>query len=186
MNEIIRITQALDFAARKHIDQRRKGERAEPYINHLAEVANMLAVATGGEDVNLVIAGLLHDSIEDQQVPYAELAGLFGNDVANLVREVTDDKSLDKAVRKQLQVETAPKKSVRAKMLKIADKTSNLRAILTSPPDWPAERKAEYFRWSRRVVAGCGGTNAALEADFAAEYTKGVAAGIVEVDVRTA
>jgi hypothetical protein len=90
---------------------------------------------------------------------------------------VTDDKKLPKEVRKRLQVETAPKKSARAKMLKIADKTSNLRAILASPPDWPLERKREYFAWASRVVEGCRGVSAELEAMFDAAHQRGVEAG---------
>ncbi len=85
--------------------------------------------------------------------------------------EVTDDKSLEKAVRKRRQVETAPSKSDRAKMIKIADKTSNLRSIAASPPkDWSAERQREYFKWANKVVAGCRGVNAKLEGWFDGAY----------------
>ncbi len=176
MNEaVLLIARALDFAARKHVDQRRKGEAEEPYINHLAEVANLLAEATGGEDAVLVAAGLLHDTIEDVGVTHAELAQAFGPEVADLVREVTDDKSLPKQERKRLQVEHAPHKSRRARQLKIADKTSNLRAIRNSPPrDWDEERKREYFDWAKRVVDGCRGVNARLEAAFDEAWKAGV------------
>lgn len=174
--EILLIARALDFAARKHVDQRRKGLAAEPYVNHLSEVARLLAEATDGDDANLVAAGLLHDTIEDQGVKHEELAEAFGRDVADLVMEVTDDKSLEKDERKRLQVEHAPHKSARAKMLKIADKTANLRAIHDSPPtDWSTDRKREYFDWARRVVAGCRGVNARLEKAFDEAWTAGIA-----------
>jgi len=175
MNEdTLLIARALDFAARKHVHQRRKGVDKEPYVNHLAEVARLLAEATDGADANLVAAGLLHDTIEDQGVRYEELVEAFGRDIADLVREVTDDKNLEKAERKRLQVEHAPHKSERARMLKIADKTSNLRAIRNSPPaDWSAERKREYFDWAGRVVAGCRGVNDRLEAAFDAAWKQG-------------
>lgn len=172
--DLVQITRALDYAAKKHVSQRRKGEAQEPYINHLAEVAHLLADATGGNDANLVIAGLLHDCIEDQGVTYDELVELFGTDVAGLVREVTDDKSLLKAERKRLQVEHAPHASARARMLKIADKTSNLRAMLVSPPSgWDEQRKRDYFAWAQAVVAGCRGINAFLEAQFDEAYRNG-------------
>ena len=172
--DIVQVTRALDYAARKHVSQRRKGEAQEPYINHLAEVAHLLAEATGGGDSNLVIAGLLHDCIEDQGVTYEELVELFGDDVADLVRDVTDDKTLLKAERKRLQVELAPHKSDRAKMLKIADKTSNLRAIAVSPPSgWDEQRKRDYFAWAQAVVAGCRGVNYFLEAKFDEAYRNG-------------
>ena len=124
-----------------HVHDRRKGAAEEPYINHLLEVASLVAEATDGQDPHLVIAALLHDAIEDQEVPREMIADSFGEDVAALVQEVTDDKSLDKAVRKRKQVETASKKSPRAKTLKLADKISNLRAITASPPpDWSIKR----------------------------------------------
>ena len=170
-NAVLHLTKALDFAARKHIDQRRKGEREEPYINHLAEVARLLADATDGDDLDLVLAGLLHDTVEDTKTTHDELVSEFGAVVADLVSEVTDDKSLEKAVRKRRQVETAPDKSDRAKMIKIADKTSNLRSIAASPPkDWSTERQREYFEWAREVVAGCRGVNDTLEEWFDEAY----------------
>jgi hypothetical protein len=87
----------------------------------------------------------------------------FGTDVADLVAEVTDDKTLAKGERKKRQVESAHKKSDRAKILKLADKTSNLRALVTSPaPDWSVRRKIEYIDWARKVVRGLRGANAAL------------------------
>jgi (p)ppGpp synthase/HD superfamily hydrolase len=171
--DVLLLAQALDFAARKHATHRRKGARAEPYINHLAEVATLLAEATGGRDPALVVAGLLHDTIEDTKTTKAELTRLFGAKVAALVAEVSDDTSLAKAVRKRRQVETAPRKSRRAKMLKLADKTSNLRALAESPPkDWPLARRRGYVRWAHAVAAGCRGVNPALEAWFDEAYER--------------
>ena len=99
---------------------------------------------------------------------------LFGADVAELVRDVTDDKTLLKTERKRLQVEEAPHKSDRAKMLKIADKTSNLRAMAVSPPSgWNEQRKRDYFAWALAVVAGCRGVNSFLEAKIDQSYRNG-------------
>ncbi|TSA40731.1 MAG: bifunctional (p)ppGpp synthetase/guanosine-3',5'-bis(diphosphate) 3'-pyrophosphohydrolase [Betaproteobacteria bacterium] len=174
MNDIVRIAQALDFAARKHVHHRRKGLAAEPYINHLAEVALLLAEATGGKDTELVMAGLLHDCIEDQGVRFEDLAERFGADVAGLVAEVTDDKLLEKAERKRLQVAHAPHKSDRARMLKIADKISNLHSMKSSPPKhWDEQRRGEYFEWAHAVVAGCRGVSAFLDARFDEAYRSG-------------
>ena len=173
---LVDLARAFDFAARRHVHQRRKGEAAEPYINHLAEVAALLAEATGGDDPVLLVASLLHDTIEDQDVTRAEIAASFGDEVASLVVEVTDDKSLPKIERKRLQVENAPKKTERAKLLKLADKTSNLRAIANSPPAWPLQRQREYVDWAERVVAGCRGVNAQLERAFDAAAAQARAA----------
>jgi (p)ppGpp synthase/HD superfamily hydrolase len=136
----IAILRAAEAAARWHADQKSKGTSGSPYINHLLEVASLVAEATGAKDPNLVVAALLHDAIEDQNVERDEIARRFGHDVAALVEEVTDDKSLTSKERKRLQV-TAPRKSRRAKILKLADKVSNLRSITNDPPDWPAKRR---------------------------------------------
>jgi (p)ppGpp synthase/HD superfamily hydrolase len=171
------LMRALDFAARKHRDQRRKGADAEPYINHPAEVARLVADATEGADPACALAALLHDTIEDTETTREELAREFGEEVAAIVVEVTDDKRLPKAERKRLQVENAPHKSARAKLIKIADKTSNLRAITASPPvTWDDRRKREYFRWAARVVDGCRGVNPRLEAAFDEAHRAGLEA----------
>jgi len=164
---LVLLARAADYAARQHSAQRRKGETAEPYINHLTEVAALLAEATGGDDVVLLMGGLLHDTLEDTDTTYEDLAERFGPDVASLVAEVTDDKSLPKEERKSLQIEKTPGKSRRAKLLKLADKTSNLRSLVYSPPKgWTAERLRDYVRWAEAVVHSCRGLNSRLEAGF--------------------
>ncbi len=173
----MRFAKALDFAARKHVNQRRKGAAAEPYINHLSEVTRLLAEATGGRDTELVLCGLLHDAIEDTDTSLEELAAEFGLEVANVVAEVSDDKSLPKAERKRLQVEHAAVISARAKMVKLADKTSNLRALIDSPPaDWDLARKREYVTWARAVADGCRGVNPDLERWFDDAWRRGMRA----------
>jgi len=162
--DLLLVARASDFAARRHINQRRKGVAGEPYLNHLVEVAALLAEATHGDDAALLAAGLLHDTLEDTPTKYEELESLFGADIAALVAEVTDDKSLPKAERKRRQVVNTPTKSVRARLIKLADKTSNLRALVSTPPaDWDMARIAEYIEWAEKVAAGCRGLNETLE-----------------------
>ena len=138
-------------------------------------MSRLLAAATEGGDVVLVLAGLLHDTIEDTETTLDELEAEFGHEVAELVAEVSDDKTLEKAERKRLQIEKAPAKSDRAKMLKLADKTSNLHSIIHSPPvDWSPERKREYFKWAGEVVVGCRGVNEYLEKEFDRTWRRGM------------
>jgi (p)ppGpp synthase/HD superfamily hydrolase len=161
------VTCAARFAAEKHADQRRKGMRRLPYINHLAEVADLLAEATAGNDAVLIAAGFLHDTIEDTATTADELKSLFDADILSLVLEVTDDKSLPKLERKRLQIEMTPKKSRRAKLLKIADATSNVRTLEIDPPtDWDTDRMLDYIVWAEQVIASCRGLNAFLEKAF--------------------
>jgi (p)ppGpp synthase/HD superfamily hydrolase len=175
--DVVAVARALDFAARKHSGQRRKGKAAEPYVNHLADVARMVAEATEGKDTVAVVAALLHDTIEDTATTREELEREFGAEVAALVAEVTDDKTLSKAERKRLQVKSAPGKSARAKMIKLADKTSNLRSITASAPvGWDWQRQRDYFDWAARVAAGCRGVNPTLERWFDEASAEGVAA----------
>ncbi len=166
-----RILAAAQFAAEKHVQQKRKGAAQEPYINHLVEVAHLIAGSSDTLDTELVMAGFLHDTVEDTDVTQDELVRLFGNDVAGLVAEVTDDKSLPKTERKALQVKNAVKKSPRAQTLKLADKISNLRSILASPPaDWSLERRRQYFDWAKQVVDGLTAPNPRLKAEFDRVY----------------
>src|SRR5256885_2273107 len=133
-SDLVLLVRAADYAARQHIAQRRKGETAEPYINHLTEVAALLAEATSGEDVILLAGGLLHDTLEDTGTTYEDLVQRFGPEVAALVAEVTDDKLLRKEERKRLQIEKTPGKSRRAKLPKLTAQTSNLRSLVQRPP----------------------------------------------------
>ncbi len=167
MNPVLTLAEAYHFAAAKHVGQRRKGVAAEPYVNHLTEVAELAARATGGEDVEVIVAAVLHDTVEDTETSFAEIGARFGARVAALVAEVTDDKTLPKAERKQAQIEHAAHASKGAKIIKMADKTSNLRSMAVSPPKgWPAERRADYLDWAQQVVAGCRGANPWLESEF--------------------
>ena len=167
LNDIVKLADAYRFAADRHVGQRRKGEAAEPVVNHLAEVADLVARATEGADVDLIVAAVLHDTVEDTATTFEELAARFGGRVAGLVAEVTDDKSLPLAERKRLQVEHTAHASHGAKVIKLADKTSNLRAMAESPPrDWSAARRADYLEWGRQVVANCRGANRWLEDQF--------------------
>ncbi len=162
-----RLLQAIEFAAERHTSQRRKDAEHSPYINHPIAVAAVLAVEGGVEDEALLLAAVLHDTVEDTRTSIEEIEERFGAEVAGLVGEVTDDKSLPKMERKRLQVEHAPHASARAKQLKIADKICNLRDMAISPPvGWSVERMLEYVRWARAVVEGCRGVNPQFDAVF--------------------
>ena len=161
------ILKAIRFSAQKHNDQRRKDARSSPYINHPIEVAETLWRVGEVRDEALLVAAILHDTIEDTDTTKEEIETEFGKEVLSLVLEVTDDKGLPKQTRKQLQVEHAPHKSERAKLLKIADKINNIRDIIQSPPEnWSLERRQEYLLWSERVVAGLRWVSPELENQY--------------------
>jgi hypothetical protein len=168
--EVPRVMAALAFAARAHANQRRKGAAQEPYVNHLIEVAALVTEATGGADEDAVIAALLHDCVEDCAVAQAELAERFGAEVARVVAECSDDMSLPKDERRRARIEAAPHKTPRARLVKIADLISNLRATAASPPaGWTPARRLGYLEGARALAAAARGANAALDARFEAE-----------------
>jgi guanosine-3',5'-bis(diphosphate) 3'-pyrophosphohydrolase len=161
------LLRAARFAAWKHRDQRRKGQRAEPYINHPLELAHVLWFEGGVRDEVTLAAALLHDTLEDTQTTVQELQGEFGEEIASIVLEVSDEPSLHWRVRKKLQVTRAKIATPRARLVKLADKICNLRSMISSPPQrWSIERRRAYFDWAREVVDQLRGTNPSLEDRF--------------------
>ena len=168
--DIRRVMAALAFAARAHANQRRKGAAQEPYVNHLIEVAELVAEATGGADEDALAAALLHDVAEDCGVTAEALAETFGDEVARVVAECSDDMMLPKDERRRARIAAAPHKTPRARMVKIADLISNLRATAASPPaGWPVERRLGYLEGCRALAVAARGASATLDARFAAE-----------------
>ena len=166
-NDLPKFLEAISFAAKKHATQRRKGADEQPYINHVLEVANLLANVGAVEDYDVLIAAVLHDTVEDTKTTEAEITEQFGAKVGKIVMEVTDDKSLPKARRKELQIEHAPHLSKGAKLVKLGDKISNINDVSENPPaGWSQQRRLEYVEWGEQVINGMRGANANLEKHF--------------------
>ena len=162
---------AISFAADRHRNQRRKDAESTTYINHPLQLACLSATDGGVDDVDTLIAAVLHDTVEDTETSHGELVQRFGSKVADIVAEVTDDKSLLKFDRKRKQIEHAPHTSKEAALVKLADKTCNLRDVANrTPKGWSLERKQEYFDWGRVVVSGLPQLNARMLAAFEAAY----------------
>ena len=167
------VLEALAFAADKHRDQRRKDAAASPYINHPIALANVLVQEGDVADPAVIAAALLHDTLEDTQTTAAELRTAFGEAIARVVAEVTDDKDLPKAERKRLQVEHAATLSREAKLVKLADKICNLRDMADHPPaKWDLVRRREYFDWAKAVIDRLRGVHPRLEAAFDAAFAR--------------
>jgi guanosine-3',5'-bis(diphosphate) 3'-pyrophosphohydrolase len=167
ISELAQLLIALQFAADKHRTQRRKDAEESPYINHPIQVATILATKGGVTDLPTLLAAVLHDTIEDTKTTPEELEDHFGPEVRSLVLEVTDDKQLPKEERKRLQIEHAPLRSLKAKLIKLGDKIANVRDVTATPPtDWDPERRRAYLDWTEQVVHGCRGCNPGLEACY--------------------
>jgi hypothetical protein len=165
-SEVQRLAKALAFAAEAHRNHRRKGAGQEPYINHLIEVLDLVASVEDG-DIDVVIAALLHDVLEDTRTGYNELVATFGERVARIVQENSDDMTLSKPERRRARLVGIGKKSREARIIKFADIISNLRAIASSPPaGWSNDRRLGYLNSCRNLVDAGRGSNAEIECIF--------------------
>lgn len=161
------VMDAAFFGAERHATQRRKDIAATPYINHPLSLASLLATEAGIDDFIIICAVLLHDTIEDTDTTEDELRQRYGDEITDIVLELSDDKSLPKAVRKQYQIDHAAAKTLKAKIASLADKTCNLRDLAVSTPiGWTAERVDLYFDWAEKVGRQLMGQNPLLDALF--------------------
>ena len=167
------LMKALAFAAEKHKNQRRKNVEASPYINHPISLANILSNEAHVTDINVICGALLHDTVEDTETTEDELVAEFGCEIGSIVRDVTDDKSIkDKQKRKQLQIEHAAHIIAPAKLVKLADKISNLRDVANDPPaSWDLKRRRDYFDWAKQVIDELRGVHPGLESLFDEAYS---------------
>ncbi len=160
------------FAAEHHACQRRAGYDQLPYINHLLKVTCGL-IECGETNLELLSAALLHDILEDTEVTHMELSEHFGEEVANIVTELTDDMSLAYETRKRLQYEGVSKLSVSAQKIRIADKASNTYDICHYPLDWPVARKQAYLDAAVHILSPIKGRYPKLDAWFDREIQEG-------------
>lgn len=177
MNREIRANSALvfkaaAFAVEKHHGQFRKSVAGAevPYVTHCFRVAGIL-VQHGELEWVTIAAAILHDTLEDTKTTFAELCDEFGEEVANTVAEVSDNRSLSKAERRAAQLAKAPYLSRRAKLIKAADKLDNVDSIIKSPPSWSDEVKLGYAETAEGIVTALG-TSSSLTASFAAKVAE--------------
>lgn len=164
-----RLLEAAHFAAMMHRGNRRKDRDETPYINHPISVARTIVEVGGVDDIDVLVAALLHDTIEDTPATAQEVENKFGKQVRVLVEEVSDDKSLPSPERKRLQINRAASLSPEAVVIALADKSDNVSDVsLTSPADWDIERKVDYLTWSEKVVDNCPEANKPLKQYFKA------------------
>lgn len=144
-------TPRVEYAIRKasvlHDGQKRKGSGAIPYVSHLFSVAAILSKYT--DDESVIIAGLLHDSIEDTEYTKEELKREFGNKVASIVLGVTEEKTKNGIKllwkeRKDAYLELLRKGNEQSLMVAAADKIHNLQSVVND-----FESTGETF-WTNR------------------------------------
>ena len=146
------ILKALNFAREKHEGQFRKDEFQRPYIVHPVGVYGLLFNA-GIENEDVLCAALLHDTIEDTNTTFDELAIEFNIEVAGLVGEVTNNPAISKAKQKLMQLEDAPYMTNGARLVRFADKINNLNDIAEFPPvGWDKAKKDRYVEFCKELI----------------------------------
>lgn len=171
------VRKADKFAEKAHAGQYRKGKPGTvqiPYIEHPRAVLRILHDEAGVTDHIALTAALLHDTMEDCGVSHQNLVAEFGHDVADLVQELTNPADFGPGGKTAWQSEHAKTMSARAAMVKTADKTANLRDLVNSPPDWPADRKRKYFEDAREVVQAMGKPHPLLAELFSSTFLSGM------------
>jgi guanosine-3',5'-bis(diphosphate) 3'-pyrophosphohydrolase len=165
--ELALVFEALRYAAEKHKKQRRKGSEDTPYINHPIAVAYYLITYAEVQDPHVLAAAILHDTLEDTDATPEEIKEIFGPQVLELVQEVTDDKNLPKNIRRREQEETVNQRSHGAKLIRIADKISNVHDLFYTPPaGWDSQTQNDYLDWTERVINKIKGVNPDLESMY--------------------
>jgi RelA/SpoT family (p)ppGpp synthetase len=155
-DQLLELDHAIDFATEKHYSQKRKS--GEPFIIHPLSVATILI--DWGMDIDTVLAGVLHDTIEDTAASLSEIENLFGRDVAFLVDGVTkvsqarsgmrDISSYLPQTRDNLsKLLIAVGQDVRVIIIKLADRLHNLQTLQYMPP----EKQQKIARESLEVFA---------------------------------
>lgn len=171
------VRRADEFAARSHEGQYRKGKPGAakvPYIEHPRAVATILHREAGVTDPVVLSAALLHDTMEDCGVSHENLVAEFGHEVADIVSELTNAVDYGPCGKAAWQATHAATMSPKASMVKVADKTANLRDLVNSPPDWPTERKRKYFEDARQVVQSMGAKHPVMSQLFETTFLSGI------------
>jgi (p)ppGpp synthase/HD superfamily hydrolase len=151
LSDIKLVSKALMLAAKGHAEQQRKSDNS-PYINHLIEVMSLLVELAHETAPSVLCAAILHDSLEDTNITQSTILSEFGVEALEMVKALTDDKSLSLERRRQHILDKLPNASDNIRRIKLADVCSNASAI---PVTWDEQRLTDYFLWLDQVAALC-------------------------------
>lgn len=171
---ILKLLDAISFAAQKHQDQIRKDEAATPYIFHPMGVALSLWEEGSVRNPTVLIAALLHDTLEDTDTTKEEIEALFGIQVSEIVSELTNPSGFSAEEAKAWQIEHAPTLSQEAKLVKLADRLYNIRDLRIPPVGWSEDKIQKYYEWGQKLLDALRGTHSVLEQLLQDEITANI------------
>jgi (p)ppGpp synthase/HD superfamily hydrolase len=135
-------------------------------------VAGILFEEGGIEDSDILVAAILHDTLEDTTLKVGEIEGIFGKKVLSIVQEVTNDPGLSSEENKRQQVKHAPYMFLGAKL---ADRLYNVRDLRNPPPDWSESKVVAYQQWEKKLLEALGQVNEPLEKALKSELNQDIA-----------
>ena len=164
---LLKLLDAISFAAEKHRFQTRKDANKTPYVIHPMGVALSLWKEGSIRNQDVILAALLHDTLEDTDATKEELASFFGPKVADIVEELSNPSEMTSEEAKAWQVEHAPSLSPEAKLVKLADRLYNVRDLKNAV--WSKEEIERYYGWGQKLLDVLKGTNLQLEEQLQSE-----------------
>jgi len=157
--------ESLEFAAYRHRFDKTKND--EPYINHIIDVCRLITVVGEENDEEVLVAAALHDTVEKTGTKASDINFQFGEKVFQLVLEVTDHSTGNDTDKFNQQLQRVESLSKKARLIKLADKISNVKSLLSFPPaGWDLEKRSLYINWADRIIQALRGTNEKLEAFY--------------------
>lgn len=168
LDDVEKLLTALEFSAQYHSGQYRDGEDKIPYIIHPIGVCILVWESGTGATTDMLIAALLHDTLEDTDATAEEIENLFGPHVLRLVLDLTTDPKLSSKEAKQHQLDHAPYMHEQAKVVKLCDRLYNITDLLNSPPPtWSQEGKDAYIAHTEKLVKALEGAAPFIENEIA-------------------
>lgn len=155
------ILEAVGYAAEKHKGQTKN---QAPYVLHPIRVAEHLLTLANINERDVLVAALLHDTVEDMKTTYQDIQKAFGSTVEGYVKEVTEDLTLNPQERKDQIIANASKKSQAAIQIKLAERYDNLKSLTAAAPVGMDQKAIdEYFQSSKELVGKLPNVNESLK-----------------------
>ena len=165
------IEKAKEIASYAHRNHVRNDDAKTPYVQHLAEVADLVRESGGTESE--IAAAWLHDTVEDTHITIDDIRKEFSEEIAEIVAGLTDMPewtTLSLAERKARQAKRVSKESSSIRRVKLADQASNVQIVGKKKLDSTTHKKITYIVGAKKIAEACKGVSAYLDTSFEERY----------------